>query len=169
MDIRNNPAHPFHDPFFASVFLMGDLFDKLVLIFNNPADYGSTLEELINEITLKSVSPEEFDYYKGLTREDCTDIAKAFGKAVDGQGNVILQSLDEEGNVLLDAQGRPIMLKWWENFHNSNTPDSFYYEEQSRILRGRMFSIKGFYNQIDPNYIPDWMVHFGWEFLWANL
>jgi hypothetical protein len=168
-DIRNNPAHPFHDPFFASVFLMGDLFDKFVLILNNPVDYGSTFEELIDEITLKSVSTEEFAYYKGLTREDCADIAKAFGKAVDGQGNVILQSLDEEGNVLLDAQGLPIMLKWWENFHNSNTLGSFYYEEQSRILRGRMFSIKGFYNQIDPNYMPDWVDYFDWEFFWANL
>jgi len=168
-DIRNNLTHPFHDPFFASVFLMGDLFDKFVLILNNLADFGSTFEELIDEITLKSVLTEEFAYYKGLTRENCADIAKAFGKAVDGQGNVMLQSLDEEGNVLLDAQSLPIMLKWWENFHNSNTLGSFYYEEQSRILRGRMFSIKGFYNQIDPNYMPDWVDHFDWEFIWANL
>ncbi len=167
--IRHDSNHPFYDPYFASVFLMGDVFDKLVLILNNPADHGSTFEELIDEITLQIVSEEDFETYKGLTREDCVNIAKAFGKAVDMQGNVILQSLDEAGNVLLDARGQPIMLKWWINFHNSNIPNSFYYQEQSRILRGRMFSIKGFYNQINSNHVPDWVEHFNWNILWTNL
>ncbi len=93
--------------------------------------------------------------YKGLIGQQCIDIAKTFGKYVDTNGII---SINND------------MRKWWNNFKYSNVPRSPWYSDQIRIARSRLELLHRFYNQIDPNYTPPWIIEGSLEYLhWNNL
>ena len=168
VDIRTNRANPLYDPDFATFYLMADLMTKVVHIWNNPALYDLGIEEIIDKIAKKAWDqenrPDEDNGYYGVIGEECIIIAKAFGKVYIGGGEVIIQSLDSEGNILLDSHGAPLMLQCWERYRNSHLrvwPNGFiniWYEHQLQILEDRLHPISKFYHQIDPIYYPNWVL-----------
>lgn len=144
-EIRNNPAHPFYDPHFETILLMDVVFDKLIHIYNNPENYHMGLEDIINILTEKVYSENEWSDYYDLTFEDCVQIANAFGKFVDCNGIV---QIGEDWAPL------------WNNFRDSSrfeTRNFYWYSEQLRILRSRIKPIRDFYAQFDPDYYPPWV------------
>ncbi len=153
---------------FGTVLIDKNSFSYLEEISNNPDTYGMSYEEVINEIT-KLTNDITKDSVNPIIKQLATneilniEIAKAFGKAVNAQGQVILQSVDKFGNILLDENGDPLMTQWWENFKNSNSnewedesPNEWYFLN-TKILESNIILIKRYYGQISPGYVQDWV------------
>ena len=150
-DIRNNSSNLFHDEHFQTVFLPDYLFDEIIYILNNPADYNMGFEDIIDEITWKAHDYVTSGYseiysFRGLSGADCKIIAERFGKYL---------------NIYGEVEIRPDFEKWWKNFRNSDEhiihDSGSWYEDQAEILKSRFDHILAFYNQISTSYVPDWV------------
>lgn len=146
-EIRNNPDHPFYDPHFESIFLMDNVFDKFIYIYNNPAYYHLGLEGIVDEITREVYKEEEWTDYMGLTFEEALAISNAFGKFADANGVVKI---------------REDWVKLWENWRSSGTMPTahnriLWHPVQLSILRSRIELIHDFYQQFAPDYTPAWV------------
>ncbi len=150
-NIRNNSSNLFHDKHFQTVLLPDYLFDEIIYILNNPADYIMGFEDIIDEITCTAHDYETSEYseiysFRGLSGADCKIIAERFGKYINIYGEVDI---------------RPDFEKWWKNFRNSNKhmihDSGSWYENQTEILKSRFDHILAFYNQISTSYGYDWV------------
>ena len=165
----------------GTVLINKNTHDYLEQIVNNPDTYHMSYEEVINDITrlahgITPLNPtietlaqnDEFNY----------EIAKSFGKSVDVNGNVILQTLSADGQVLtyVDSSGvtRPLMYQWWNNFRHSKVPRSGTYNGNMYTLKvnhlfANLLAIRHYYSSIpdlDLEYIPDWVLKIGWDNYW---
>ncbi|QEE17136.1 hypothetical protein DSAG12_02968 [Promethearchaeum syntrophicum] len=137
-------------------------FDYLEEISNNPDTYHLSYEHIIDDITriaagLSAQNP--IISQLALNSKYNAEIAKAFGKSVDAQRQVTINS---------------IMAMWWNNFRHSKAPRDpsqpigNMFKAQSKMLKFFLKSIRNYYRPIDPNYIPPWVILNGWKTEWES-
>jgi len=164
-DILNSPLHPYYisnnQRLLGTVLIDQKAFDYIEEISNSLDTYKMSYENVIDDITrLTHGITLPTDNPVGIlakNKELNEQIAEAFGKSVDVNGNIILRSVDEHGIVLLDQQGEALMHQWWKNFKNSHQPINQWYTAHIDLLFQNVGLIRAFYCQIDSTFQPLWV------------